>query len=60
VPGSARVIASVGDEQNALLMLTVEADLGLGRVTRPAARHLTERFEMPTSSATGASSALMI
>jgi hypothetical protein len=38
VPGSARVIASVGDERNALLMLTVEADLGGGKVTLPAAR----------------------
>jgi hypothetical protein len=31
VPGSARVIASVGNEQNALLMLTDEADFGAGR-----------------------------
>jgi SnoaL-like domain len=38
VPGSARVIASVGDERNALLMLTVEADFGAGKVTLPAAR----------------------
>jgi SnoaL-like domain len=38
VPGSARVIASVGDERNALLVLTVEADLGGGKVTLPAAR----------------------
>jgi len=38
VPGSACVIASVGDEQNALLMPTVEADLGKGPVTVPAAR----------------------
>jgi SnoaL-like domain len=38
VPGSARVLASVGDERNALLMLTVEADLGGGKVTLPAAR----------------------
>src|SRR5215212_4485379 len=38
VPGSACVIASVGDEQNALLMPTVEADLGEGPVTVPAAR----------------------
>ena len=35
---SAGVIASVGDEQNALLMLTVEANLGAGPVTLPAAR----------------------
>jgi len=38
VPGSLRVIASVGDERNALLMLTVEADLSVGRMTLPAAR----------------------
>jgi hypothetical protein len=38
VPGSARVLASVGDERNALLMLTVEADFGGGPVTLPAAR----------------------
>ena len=38
VPGSLRVIASVGDERNALLMLTVEADLGGRRATLPAAR----------------------
>jgi hypothetical protein len=38
VPGSARVIASVSNEQNALLMLTVEADFGAGPVTLPAAR----------------------
>jgi SnoaL-like domain len=38
VPGSARVIASLGDKRNALLMLTVEADFGRGPVTLPAAR----------------------
>jgi SnoaL-like domain len=38
VPGSLRVIASVGDERNALLMLTVEADFGAGRATLPGAR----------------------
>jgi len=40
VPGSARVIASVGDERNALLMLTVEAVFGPGAptMTLPAAR----------------------
>ena len=38
VPGSLRVIASIGDERNALLMLTVEADLPVGRMTLPAAR----------------------
>jgi SnoaL-like domain len=38
VPGSARVLASIGDERNALLMLTVEADFGGWKVTLPAAR----------------------
>ena len=38
VPGSLHVIASVGDDRNALLMLTVEADLPVGRMTLPAAR----------------------
>ena len=38
VPGSARVTASVGNDRNALLMLTVEADLGGGKVALPAAR----------------------
>ena len=38
VPGSARVLASTGDERNALLMVTVEGDLGGGKMTLPAAR----------------------
>jgi hypothetical protein len=40
VPGSARVLASIGDERNSLIMLTVEATLGPGgsTVTLPAAR----------------------
>lgn len=38
VPGSARIINSVGDERNALLTLTVEADLGAGKMILPAAR----------------------
>jgi hypothetical protein len=38
VPGSAQVIASTGDERNALLMLTVEADLGGGKMILPATR----------------------
>ena len=39
VPASARVIASLGDERNALIMLTVKAVLGLGAPkTLPAAR----------------------
>jgi hypothetical protein len=38
VPGSAQVIASTGDDRNALLMLTVEADFGGGKMILPAAR----------------------
>jgi len=37
-PGSLRIVASVGDEHNALLMLTVEADFGGGKATLPGAR----------------------
>ena len=38
VPGSARIIASAGDDRNALIMLIVEADFGAGKVTLPGAR----------------------
>jgi hypothetical protein len=38
VPGSQRILASVGDEHNALLMLTVEVELGAGKATLPGAR----------------------
>lgn len=38
VPGSLHILASVGDERNALLMLTVEADFGTGKATLPGAR----------------------
>jgi SnoaL-like protein len=38
VPGSQRILAAVGDERNALLMLTVEADFGAGKATLPGAR----------------------
>ena len=38
VPGSARIIASTGDERNALIMLTVEADFGAGKVSLPGSR----------------------
>ena len=38
VPGSARVIAATGDDRNALLTLTVEADLGNGKMILPGAR----------------------
>ena len=39
-PGSARVLASVGDERNSLILLTVKAAFGPGgaKVTLPAAR----------------------
>ena len=38
VPGSARIVASTGDDRNALIMLTVDADLGAGTVTLPGSR----------------------
>ena len=38
VPGSLRILASVGDEHNALLMLTAEVDFGAGKATLPGAR----------------------
>ncbi len=38
VPGSLRILASAGDDHNALLMLTVEADFGAGKATLPGAR----------------------
>jgi hypothetical protein len=38
VPGSLRILASVGDQRNALLMLTVEVDFGGGKATLPGAR----------------------
>ena len=38
VPGSLRILASTGDERNALLMLTVQADFGAGKATLPGAR----------------------
>ena len=38
VPGSARIIASTGDDRNALIMLTVEADFGAGKVTLRGSR----------------------
>jgi hypothetical protein len=37
-PGTARVIASLGDEHNALLLVSVEANLGGGRTALPGAR----------------------
>jgi hypothetical protein len=38
IPGSARVLAGIGDERNALLMLTVKADFGAGPLELAAAR----------------------
>jgi SnoaL-like protein len=38
VPGSATVTAATGDERNALVMLTVEADFGGGKMILPGAR----------------------
>jgi SnoaL-like domain len=38
VPGSLRILASVGDQRNALLMLTVEVAVGAGKATLPGAR----------------------
>ena len=38
VPGSARIVASAGDDRNAPIMLTVEADFGAGKVTLPGSR----------------------
>jgi hypothetical protein len=38
VAGSAKVIATSGDERNALVMLTVEADFGGGKMVLPGAR----------------------
>ena len=38
VPGSLRILASTGDERNALLTLTVEADFGGRKTILPGAR----------------------
>jgi len=38
VPGTAKVIAAAGDDRNALLMLTVQADFGGGKMILPGAR----------------------
>jgi hypothetical protein len=37
-PVAWRILASIGDERNALLMLTVEVDFGAGKATLPGAR----------------------
>jgi hypothetical protein len=36
--GSLKEIAAMGDDRNALLMITVEADFGFGKTTSPGAR----------------------
>jgi hypothetical protein len=38
VPGSLRILASTGDERNALLTLAVQADFGAGKATLSIAR----------------------
>lgn len=38
VPGSLHILAATGDDRNALLMLTVQADFGTAKVTLPGAR----------------------
>ena len=38
VPGSLHILAATGDDRNALLMLTVQADFGAGKATLPGAR----------------------
>jgi hypothetical protein len=38
VPGSARIVTGLGDDRNALLTLTVDADFGTGAMTLPASR----------------------
>ena len=37
-PGSLKEIAAIGDDRNALLLVTVEADFGFGKTTSPGAR----------------------
>src|SRR5262249_10646099 len=36
--GSLKEIAAIGDDRNALLLITVEADFGFGKTTSPGAR----------------------
>ena len=38
VPGSVNELATIGDENNALVLLNVDADFGMGRTTLPGAR----------------------
>jgi hypothetical protein len=37
-PGSVKELAALGDDNNALVLMTVEADFGFGKVTSPGAR----------------------
>jgi hypothetical protein len=37
-PGSVKEIAAIGDDNNALVLMTVEADFGFGKVTSPGVR----------------------
>ena len=37
-PGSLKEIAAIGDDRNALLLVTVEADFGFGKTMSPGAR----------------------
>jgi hypothetical protein len=37
-PGSLKEVAAIGDDRNALLLVTVEADFGFGKTTSPGAR----------------------
>jgi|SRR5579859_583220 len=39
IPGSAQIMASVGDERHALLLVSVQADLSGGRLTIYSGRH---------------------
>ena len=50
VPGSLRILASAGDQHNALLMLTVEVDFGAGKATLPGARlYLLDKHDKITT-----------
>jgi hypothetical protein len=37
-PGTLKEITAIGDDRNALLLVTVEADFGFGKTTSPGAR----------------------
>jgi hypothetical protein len=38
IPGTAKELAAIGDDVNALVLINVDADFGMGRVTLPGAR----------------------